>query len=415
MPTQLNPSTTIVTDRGSTLLVDSFVSSGGQGEVYRVVNKEDNQRYALKLYHKSKATGEAVKRIKRLVDLKLDRLDAGICAPFDGVTHGELVGHVARFADGETLLEALESGQLTYPEVFELARRVSSMMEKLSSAGIIHGDIQTQNFKVQRDGAGLQVTSIDLDNFSAPGTPRPNMVGMTLYMAPELRERFLAGKRVHPTELSDRYALGVLLHEVLLHFHPIAGLDGTVEEINAAMLAGWAYDPIQADKPVNSHGYPVASLDRDMIELLRRSLSGDPHRRPKPSEWSRALKQASQKLAKCPDCNVPFVTYVSRTECPFGHLMNVSVLRLENGTEIELDGFATILGRKELGGSKHISRQHLVVRKIGASLSIEPIGMNPTCIREGTVWRTLNPSEITELKPNGRLLVANTPLQYTPK
>jgi len=93
----------------------------------------------------------------------------------------------------------------------------------------------------------------------------------------------------------------------------------------------------------------------------------------------------------------------------------VSVFRLEDGAEIQLDGCATILGRKELGGCKHISRQQFVVRKIGASLSIKPIGMNPTCIREGTVWRTLNPNVFTELKPNDRLLVANTPLQYTPK
>ena len=159
----------------------------------------------------------------------------------------------------------------------------------------------------------------------------------------------------------------------------------------------------------------MASLNENLIELLRRSLSRYPYGRPKPSVWSGALKCASQKLAKCPDCGVPFVSRTDRPGCPFGHEVSSLALLLENNHKILLNRLVTVVGRSELCGDRRISRRHLLFRRLGDRLYVEAIGMNSTCIREGTVWRTLNPSEIIELKPNDRLLVANTPVQYTRK
>lgn len=383
--------------------------------MYSVINEGDNRLYALKLYHKSKTTPDAAERINELVKLGLNRLDSRICAPFDTVSHGNMVGHISPFASGVTILEALEEGQLTFPEVFELALGIVSIMETLRKAGVIHGDLQTQNFKVEKECNGLRVMIIDLDNYSAPGASRPNMVGMTLYMAPELRERFLAGKRVYPTELSDRYALGVLLHEVLLHFHPIAGFDQSVDDINAAMLAGWAYDPDLANPPANPHGYPVKSLNPEIIKLIQDTLSPRPSMRPSIERWNSALENAKANLLTCTHCQVPFVSYKKRKDCPFGHPIKRCVLRLGDGRAIPLARLSTTLGRKELGGSKYVSRRHLIVRKTNNSLSIESIGMNPSCIRRGNTWRRLNPGEVTKLKPNDRLLIAGTPLQYMAK
>jgi serine/threonine protein kinase len=414
MRSQLKSNTIVVTRNGCKLKVESFISAGGQGEVYRVLNEGDNLYYALKLYHRSKISPVAMERIKGLVELKLDRLNAGICAPFDTISCGGLIGHVAPFAGGDTLLQSLEDGQLSYPQVFKTALDIVTMMDALQRAGVIHGDIQTQNFKVEMTKAGVIIKAIDLDNYSIPSSPRPNMVGMTLYMAPELRERYLADRRVYPTELSDRYALGVLLHEVLLHFHPIAGLDGTVDEINAAMLSGgWAYDPGLVGKLVNPHGYPVKSLNEELIGLLRRALSSDPSSRPKPSEWVDPLKRASTNITACSLCGVPFVIRQRQSVCPFGHRASRLALYLKDKEEIPCDNSITVLGRRELGGGKSISRRHILIRKLGGELFVESIGLNSTSIRSDGVWRKLVPNEIRKLKPDDRILVAGEELNYS--
>ncbi|MCH9031309.1 MAG: protein kinase [candidate division Zixibacteria bacterium] len=415
MRRQLSPSTHIITDSGRTLRVDSFIGEGGQAEVYRATLQGQSHPVALKLFHKSQATEQTKKRIKHLTKLKLDQLDPAICAPFDTVTKNGLVGHVAPFVGGESLLEALENASLSFGEAFEVALQILVLIIKITDAGIVHGDLQTQNFIIRRDINGIRLFMIDLDNFTAKGVPRPKMIGMTLYIAPELRKCIGMKRSIHPTRESDLYSLGVLLHEILLSFHPIAGFDQTVEEIEKSMSQEWKYDPGNLNAPKNPHGYPARSLSPELVELFRDALSQTPNKRPSIESWVPALENATKNLLICSECQVPYVSYISRTECPFGHRVNVSILRLENGAEIRVDGFTTILGRKELGGSNRISRQHLVVRKIRNSLCVESIGKNPTFIREGIVWRTLNQNEFTELKPNDRLLVADTPLWYTPK
>lgn len=410
---QTNSSARLMTDSGHTLRVESFVASGGQGEIYRASLQNSDQPVALKLFHKSQATATTKRRIRHLAKKKLHQLDNRICAPFDTITSDGLVGHISPFAPGETLLEVLEQGSLSYEEAFDVAQQVVSLVSTVVDCSIVHGDLQTQNFNVARTSRGLRVFMVDLDNFSAKRIPKPNMVGMTLYIAPELRKRIDTGKRAYPTEYSDRYALGVLLHEVLLHFHPISGFDITIDDINASMVSGWRYDPDLQSAPDNPHGYPVKTLDPRLIALIRRSLSMTQRKRPSSKEWCKTLKLASRSLHCCQQCGVPFVGYRNRNVCPLDHRIQHLALRLENEQVISLPGMVTVLGRHELGGSNEISRRHLIVREIGSQLCIEPIGMNPTYIRDGVAWRRLAQKQLTVLKPNDRLLVANALLQYS--
>ena len=402
----------MITDNGRNLRVDSFVDSGGQGEVYRASLENHDQSVALKLFHRSQATATTKRRIRFLAESRLDQLHRGICAPFDTITSDDLAGHIAPFAEGKTLLEFLEKGSLSYAEVFEVALQVVGLVHKLVKYGIWQGDLQTQNFKLNRTQGDIRVFMIDLDNFSAKGTPKPNMLGMTLYIAPELRTRIKTKRRPYPTEFSDRYSLGILLHEVLLHFHPIAGFDETIDDINASMVSDWKYDPSLPSTPSNPHGYPVTTLSPELITLLRRSLSSTHRNRPSCREWYQALEFATQNLHSCLECSVPLVSYRDRCECPFGHRIQRHALRLENHQEIRLSGLVTILGRRELGGSSAISRRHLIIREIGSRLYVESIGMNPTCILNNGVRRPVVQNQLMALKPNDRLMVANTLLLY---
>ncbi len=403
----------MITDNGKRLTVNSFTDSGGQGEVYRASLENHPHPVALKLFFKSQSTAGTTRRIKFLSESCLHLLNRNICVPFDTLNFNGLIGHIAPFADGKTLLETLKEGSLTYPEVFEVALQIVDQLNVLVKHGIFHGDIQTQNFKLFGSKKDIQVSMIDLDNYSSKGIPKPNMLGMTLYMAPELRKQIKSGKRSYPTEYSDRYSLGVLLHEILLHFHPIAGFDESMDDINTSMTSKWMYDPSLPNSPVNPHGYPVTTLNPELILLMRRSLSLSRRNRPSFKEWNQALKMASHNLGVCLECGVPVIKYNSRTECPFGHRTQQHSLRLENQQQISLTGLVTVLGRRQLGGSNAISRRHLIIREIGSRLYVETIGMNPTCIFERGDWKPLIKNQFTPLKPNDQLKVADTLLVYS--
>lgn len=53
----------MITDGGKKLRVESFVDSGGQGEIYRAYLENQVHPVALKLYHRSQATATAKNRI----------------------------------------------------------------------------------------------------------------------------------------------------------------------------------------------------------------------------------------------------------------------------------------------------------------------------------------------------------------
>ncbi len=410
---QISLPSRIITDNGKILNVKSFIDAGGQGEVYRASLENYPHSVALKLFFKSQSTADTRRRIKFLSESGLYLLNKNICAPFDTVEYNGLIGHIAPFAKDKTLLEVLEEGNLNYHEVFEVASQIVDQLNTLLKRGITHGDIQSQNFKVYRSNKDIQVSMIDLDNYSSKGVPKPNMLGMTLYMAPELRSQIISGIRSYPTECSDRYSLGVLLHEVLLHFHPIAGFDESMDDIDAYMNSKWMYDPTLPNSPVNPHGYPVTTLNPELISLMRRSLSASHRNRPSFEEWNQALKMAYQNLKICSECGVPFVKYNSRNECPFGHCIQQHGLRLENHQQISLTGLVTVLGRSQLGGSNAISRRHLIIREIRSKLYVETIGMNPTCILERNNWKPLIRNHLTRLKPNDKLKIADTLLVYS--
>ena len=415
MSQRLNSATKLVTDSGRCIQIDELIGDGGQGDVYRGRLQNQNEPIVFKLFYQSYATEKTKKRIRHLQALKLYQLDSRICSPLETVTKSGFIGHIATYAEGITLLEALEQAKLRFEEAVEAARQIASLIQKIMSVDVIHGDLQTQNFKIEWRNGRIEVYAIDLDNYRTAGVPPPEMIGMTLYLAPELRNQHNGKQKVILTKESDLYSFGVLVHEVLLHFHPIAGFDQTIEEIDKAMLIGWIYDPKNKKVLDNPHGYPVDTLNPEIINLLRAALSPNPQGRPSIETWVQALHTASQNISSCSICNVPFINDNKRRACPYGHQLQKCVLQLDTGEAIELSGLVTILGRYQLGGSNHISRGHIIVRKIGNSLYLEPIGLNPTCRWHDDKWVMIYPGTMTKLNPNDRLLVANTPLQYTPK
>ena len=230
------------------------------------------------------------------------------------------------------------------------------------------------------------------------------MVGQILYIAPELRAALRDGHPAIPDLRSDRFAFGVLMHEVVLLLHPAGGADATPEMFEQAMMGGWVHDPARANRPKSAGGVPREAINADLQRLFRLSLSPDPDERPSTSAWKSALLAALKAVHICDNCSMPFLVDPSKTACPAcGGSFPDWVLRLRDGRAIPIDEASVRVGRAHLGGSPKVSGTHAVFRKIGPDLLVESFGRNGTWRMNGHGWVRLPDRTPILLSPGDRL------------
>ena len=312
-----------------------------------------------------------------------------IWPPTDIINKRDMMGHYAPFAPGESLEVFFANPDMTFLEGLGLAIPLAHAIGVMHARQIAHGDLRADNILVGRAGTVLRLFVIDLDNFNAPAVPPPPMVGDSLYMAPELRAALGASRPAMPNLYTDRFSLGVLMHETVLLIHVASGADASEADFQRAMCSGrWIQDPAAPDRPPgNPGGYPVEVLNADLARLFRSAMSLKLGERPSPDLWEGELTKAINSIYCCPACSGPCVVDVSKSACPlcrrpFPHL----TLRLADGRKIPLERGPVSVGRGDLGGSMKVSVLHAVFRRRGPETWIESHGSNGTCRWTGTAW-----------------------------
>lgn len=129
---------------------------------------------------------------------------------------------------GPTLVQyAFESGPLPLEQVVSIGEQLLGALETAHAAGVVHGDVKSDNIVVQSGEVGPWIKLLDYglavvdgvpgmsEPFLVPGPPQ--IVGTPDYMAPEL----ITGRC--PTFASDLYAVGVVLYELLTDVRPFLG------------------------------------------------------------------------------------------------------------------------------------------------------------------------------------------------
>jgi serine/threonine protein kinase len=315
-----------------------------------------------------------------------------LCAPSDVIVERDVVGHYAPFAEGSPLEEYLKNPNSTFVEGLQLAIVLAHAVGVLHARGIAHGDLQADNLIVSRLGSVFRLYVIDIDNFNAVGMPAPPCIGHNLYMAPELRQAAATSHPAVPTILTDRYSLGVLMHEIILLCHVCAGNDATEADFQRAMTSGrWVQDPAAADRPAHGGGYPAEVLNADLGRLFRLAQSLNPLERPSAVHWEAELAKAFTAVYSCTACGGPCVIDVSKTSCPlcggaFPHL----TMHISGGSRsLPLSDGSTLIGRNDLGGSFKVSARHVIVRRIGPETWLESVGSNGTFRRSQSHWMRL--------------------------
>lgn len=393
------------TDGGRQLRVDAELPPGAQAFPYRVTDLDAGRSGVLKIL--TDRSADARRRVGFLTGARVDRMCPVLCAPTDPVTSGALLGHYCALAPGLPMEQSLATPG-GFVEHLALALALAHAVECVHRQGIAHGDLHAGNVFMQRHDRSAEIHLIDFDNFTAPGAPGPPCVGHALYMAPELRAALAAKRRALPDVRSDRYALAVLLHELVLLRHVAAGADATDEAFARAMCAGrWIHDPAGPDRPREpTGGYPTETLDPDIARLFRRAFSLAPDERPAAAEWAEVLRRALFRVAACAACGAPCLADASKTSCPTCRAPFPTLTLVLPGGPVPLTDGSLVIGRDHLGGA-HISARHAIFRRAGPNTFVESLGQNHTFRWAAGRWVQL-PDQVAVLIEQGdRLRLAD--------
>lgn len=273
------------------------IGAGGMGVVYDAVGPTDDD-----------TTHVAVKMLYResLLDDRARRRFRNEAVAGRSVQHPSVMGIlecgetadgqpflVLEHVDGERLAARIErDGPLAVREALEIVAQLLAGLTAIHAAGIVHGDIKTDNILLVTgpDGRalvkvidfGLARVQLSLSDELDP-SDLEIVSGTPDYMAPEV----IVGDG--PTYRSDLYAVGIVLYELITGLAPFGG--GTSEEIVRRHLDDHVTPPslrcaghcppivdrivLHALEKLPEHRFASALAFHRAIGVATRSLVGD--------------------------------------------------------------------------------------------------------------------------------------------
>lgn len=200
------------------------------------------------------------------------------------------------------LVPAEEAGSLLTK--LQIGVRLSRAVRRLHMAGLAHADLSNKNVLVDLRGGDACI--IDIDSLVVPGIAPPSVLGTPGYIAPEV----LGGKG-HPSIATDKYALAVLLYEILLQRHPLRGkrVNSTRsaeedEQLSMGSRALFVEHPTDRRNPPSSVvDVPYSRLGPYIARCFSRTFVDGlhaPDKRADAAEWEVALYRTMQLLYPLP-------------------------------------------------------------------------------------------------------------------
>jgi len=196
------------------------LGKGGMGKVYKVLDKDIEEKIALKLLKPEIAADEELLRRFRN-ELKIARgiIHKNVCRMYD-LGKAEGIHFITmEYVPGENLKSFIRrSGQLTIGKTVSIAKQMCEGLREAHRLGIVHRDLKPQNIMIDVDGNvrimdfGI-ARSLAAKNLTGKGV----IIGTPEYMSPEQVD----GQDADPR--SDIYSLGIVLYEMVTGQPPFAG------------------------------------------------------------------------------------------------------------------------------------------------------------------------------------------------
>jgi serine/threonine protein kinase len=184
--------------------------AGGTGEVYQAEDLRLKRLVALKCVRVDSRSDQREKALRLLKEAEHMALvdHPNVVAVHDVIEREDTVAIVMELVRGIPFKELFRREPIAEPELLVYLQQLTSALEAVHAAGIVHRDLNPKNVMVTPDGT-IKVTDFGLSVFV--DEPKPRAGGTIGYMAPEaLRKGSRASFGV------DIYSLGLMCYQSLL-------------------------------------------------------------------------------------------------------------------------------------------------------------------------------------------------------
>ncbi|KAH8617787.1 Protein kinase domain [Trypanosoma vivax] len=257
--------------------IGTLIARGAFSNVYRCVDLETGEVYAVKVYNKAlaRSSGMCNAIVREINAMEVTPPSPHVVRLVDKLVSERNYYLVMNIVEGCTLLDFIQQqGRAGTTE--ELARcffqQLLSGLHELHRSNVAHRDIKPENLLLDKSHTRLVISDFGFACYAPPGHLLRQSCGTLKYCAPEL----LMPKPAYSPRKVDVWAAGVTLFVMLFHQHPFQErkegcLDSLVEAIVTA-----------------TYRLP-RSVSPELQHLLSVMLQPDPGRR-----WSvrRLLKHA---------------------------------------------------------------------------------------------------------------------------
>lgn len=196
------------------------IGRGGMGKVYKVLDKEINEKIALKLLHPLISADETmIERFRNELKTARKITHKHVCRMYHIGEEGGNYYITMEYVAGEDLKNTIRRvGQLSVGKAVSIAKQAYEGLAEAHKLGIVHRDLKPQNIMIDREG-NVRIMDFGIARFqeSEGLTDTGTMIGTPEYMSPEQVE----GKQVDLR--SDIYSSGVILYEMLTGRAPFTG------------------------------------------------------------------------------------------------------------------------------------------------------------------------------------------------
>jgi serine/threonine-protein kinase len=194
-----------------------FLARGGFAEVYEALDRELEERVALKVLRGSWISAEAIERFKTEVRLARKIQSVHVCrvhdvGRFDRGDGSTILFFSMELLEGETLSQLVRrSGPLKSEDALSFLRDIAQGLQAAHQLGFLHRDLKSANIMLVPEATGPRravLTDFGLA-ITADRDVQQHLAGTPGYMAPEQ----LAGRPL--SVQTDVYSLGVIAFEMV--------------------------------------------------------------------------------------------------------------------------------------------------------------------------------------------------------
>jgi serine/threonine protein kinase len=196
------------------------LGQGGMGTVYKVLDKEIDEKVALKLLKPEVAADErTIKRFRNELKFARRISHKNVCRMYH-ISKEEGTHYITmEYVPGEDLKSLVNrTGRFSTGKAVSIAKQVCEGLAEAHKLGVVHRDLKPQNIMIDRDENARIMDFGIARSVEAKGVTEEGLIiGTPDYMSPEQVEGREADQR------ADLYSLGVILYEMVTGKVPFEG------------------------------------------------------------------------------------------------------------------------------------------------------------------------------------------------